>query len=224
MVINQHYFQHNILEAGAHWVDCPWRPVNNINGTVFPEPVPFAGDKRVWVAEFFYDTDQPQMKKLHKQYIENMLDAFADQPNIIHSIGEEYTGPYHFTKFWLQTVGEWERKTGKHVLVALSCTKDVQDSILQDSELRKVVDIINIEQWYYTDKGLYAPEGGRNLAPRQYSRRMRPGKATYDTVFKGVSEYRRKYPEKAVIYTGPNYPQLGKAVLDAGGSCPVIIK
>ncbi len=224
MVINQHYFQHNILEAGAHWVDCPWRPVNNINGTVFPEPVPFAGDKRVWVAEFFYDTNQPQMKKLHKQYIENMLDAFADQPNIIHSIGEEYTGPYHFTKFWLQTVGEWERKTGKHVLVALSCTKDVQDSILQDSELRKVVDIINIEQWYYTDKGLYAPEGGRNLAPRQYSRRMRPGKATYDTVFKGVSEYRRKYPEKAVIYTGPNYPQLGKAVLDAGGSCPVITK
>ena len=224
LIINQHYFQHNILEAGAHWVDCPWRPTNNINGTVFPEPVPFAGDKRVWVAEYFYDIDNPVMNRLHKQYIMNMLDAFADEPNVIHSIGEEYTGPYHFTKFWLQTVAEWEAKTGKHAWVALSCNKDVQDSILQDPELRKVVDIINIEQWYYTDKGIYAPEGGKNLAPRQYLRRIRPAKTTYESVYKSVSEYRKAYPDKAVIYTGASYPQMGKAVLDAGGSCPVIYK
>ena len=220
MIINQHYFQHNILEAGAHWVDCPWRPVNNINGTVFPEPVPFAGDKRVWVAEYFYNIDNPTMNKLHKQYIWNMLDAFADQPNVIQSIGEEYTGPFHFTKFWLQTVGEWEAKTGKHVMVALSCNKDVQDAVLADPELRKVVDIINIEQWYYTQKGIYAPEGGKNLAPRQYQRRLRPGKVTYDDVYKSVSEYRKAYPDKAVIYTGAAALENGKAVLDAGGSCP----
>lgn len=200
MVINRHYFQHNILEAGAHWVDCPWRPVNNINGTVFPEPVPFVGDKRVWVAEYFYDIDNAAMRRLHKQYIMNMLDAFADQPNVIHSIGEEYTGPYHFTKFWLQTVAEWEAKTGKHALVALSCNKDVQDSILQDPELRKVVDIIHIEQWYYAQKGLYAPEGGKNLAPRQYQRRLRPGKINYDGFEEKLSEYRKAYPDKAIIY------------------------
>ena len=200
MVINRHYFQHNILEAGAHWVDCPWRPVNNINGTVFPEPVPFVGDKRVWVAEYFYDIDNAAMRRLHKQYIMNMLDAFADQPNVIHSIGEEYTGPYHFTKFWLQTVAEWEAKTGKHALVALSCNKDVQDSILQDPELRKVVDIIHIEQWYYAQKGLYAPEGGKNLAPRQYQRRLRPGKILYDGLEEKLSEYRKAYPDKAIIY------------------------
>ena len=220
LVINQHYFQHNILEAGAHWVDCPWRPVNNINGTVFPEPVPFAGDKRVWMAEYFYNIDNPVMRQLHKQYIMKMLDAFADEPNVIQSIGEEYTGPYHFTKFWLQTVAEWEAKTGKHVWVALSCNKDVQDAILQDPELRKVVDIIHIEQWYYTQKGLYAPEGGKNLAPRQYQRRLRPGKVTYDDVFKSVSEYRQAYPEKVVIYSGASAPENGKAVMDAGGSCP----
>ena len=220
LVINQHYFQHNILEAGAHWVDCPWRPVNNINGTVFPEPVPFAGDKRVWMAEYFYNIDNPVMRQLHQQYIMNMLDAFADQPNVIHSIGEEYTGPYHFTKFWLQTVAEWEAKTGKHVWVALSCNKDVQDAILQNPELRKVVDIIHIEQWYYTQNGLYAPEGGKNLAPRQYQRRLRPGKVTHDDVFKSVSEYRTAYPEKAVIYSGASAPENGKAVKDAGGSCP----
>lgn len=200
MVINRHYFQHNILEAGAHWVDCPWRPVNNINGTVFPEPVPFVGDKRVWVAEYFYDIDNAVMRHLHKQYIMSMLDAFADQPNVIHSIGEEYTGPYHFTKFWLQTVAEWEAKTGKHALVALSCNKDVQDSILQDPALRKVVDIIHIEQWYYAQKGLYAPEGGKNLAPRQYQRRLRPGKISYDGLEEKLSEYRKVYPDKAIIY------------------------
>ena len=87
-------------------------------------------------------------------------------------------------------------------------------------EARKVVDIIHIEQWYYTQKGLYAPEGGKNLAPRQYQRRLRPGKVTYDDVFKSVSEYRQAYSEKAVIYSGASAPENGKAVMDAGGSCP----
>lgn len=222
VIINQHYFQHNILEAGAHWVDCPWRPVNNVNGTVFPEPVPFAGDKRVWVAEYFYNINNPVMRKLHRQYIINMLDAFVGQPNIIHSIGEEYTGPYDFTKFWLQTVDEWERSTGRHAVVALSCNKDIQDSIMKDAGLSKVVDIINIEQWWHTSKGLYAPEGGKNLAPRQYLRRFRPAKVAFGDVYRSVSECRRSYPDKAVVYYGTDYPRMGWAVLMAGGSCPNI--
>ena len=55
LLFHENYFQHNILEAGAHWVDCPWRTANNINRTDFPEPVPFAGDKRIFMAEMFYD-------------------------------------------------------------------------------------------------------------------------------------------------------------------------
>ena len=43
LLFYENYFQHNILEAGAHWVDCPWRSSNNINQTGFPEPAPFAG-------------------------------------------------------------------------------------------------------------------------------------------------------------------------------------
>jgi hypothetical protein len=64
------YFQHNILEAGAHWVDCPWRPANNLNATDFPEPPPFRDSdgrepptyeagKRIFMAEQFYDVTHP---------------------------------------------------------------------------------------------------------------------------------------------------------------------
>ena len=28
VLVNAMYFQHQLLESGAHWVDSPWRPVN----------------------------------------------------------------------------------------------------------------------------------------------------------------------------------------------------
>ena len=220
LLLNQHYFQHNILEAGAHWVDCPWRTANNINHTGFPEPVPFTGDKRIFMADYFYDLTDPVRKHLHQKYIMDVLDAFADQPNVIHSIGEEFTGPLAFVQFWLDTVKEWEAKRGKKAMVALAVNKDVQDAILQDKARSEVVDIINIEQWYYHAKGLYEPGGGLNLAPRQFQRQIRTGKITFDHVYRGVSEYRKAYPNKAVVYYASGYPQMAWAVLMAGGSCP----
>ncbi len=33
LLFHENYFQHNKLEAGAHWVDSPWRSSNNINQT-----------------------------------------------------------------------------------------------------------------------------------------------------------------------------------------------
>jgi hypothetical protein len=51
LLVNQHYFQHNIIEAGAHYADFPWRTANNINNTGFPEPPPYAGDKRIFMSE-----------------------------------------------------------------------------------------------------------------------------------------------------------------------------
>ena len=189
---------------------------------MFPEPVPFIGDKRVYMAEYFYDTANPTMARLHSHYIKNMLSAFAGEPNIIHSIGEEYTGPYHFTAFWLHTIADWEAHTGRHVLVALAANKDVQDSVMQDSVSAGAVDIINIEQWWYNKKGLYAPEGGKNIAPRQYLRRLRPGKVTFADVYRSVVECRSQWPDKAVVYYANAYDQFGWAVLMAGGSCPAI--
>ena len=128
---NQHYFQHNILEAGAHWVDCPWRTANNVNNTPFLEPVNFTGDKRIFTATLFYDVENPTLRELHRQYIRQSLDAFKGQPNVIHSIGEEFTGPLHFVQFWLDVIAEWEEENGP-VLVDLAVNKDVQDSILKE--------------------------------------------------------------------------------------------
>ncbi len=218
LLFNEHYMQHNILEAGAHWVDSPWRAVNNINGTTFPEPVPFAGDKRIFVADMFYDVNNKTLTDLHRNYIRMNLEQLADNPNVVHLISAEYTGPLHFTEFWLDVIAEWEKETGKDVKVALSATKDVQDAILANPKYDDVVDIIDIRYWHYKTDGLYAPEGGKNLAPRQHARKMKVGKVTFDEAYKAVSEYRTKYPDKAVTYYAQNYPAMAWAVFMAGGS------
>lgn len=220
LLYHQHYFQHNILEAGAHWVDCPWRPVNNVNGTTFPEPVPFDGDKRIFLAEQFYNEQDPVLRPLHRQYIRMCLDQLKNQPNVVHSISAEYTGPLHFTRFWLQTIAEWEQETGLHPMVALSCTKDVQDSLLADPVLSKVVDIIDIRYWHYNTEGLWAPKGGHNMAPRQWMRKMPAGKTGFAEAYRAVREYRERYPDKAVTFYSQQWPQYGWAVLMAGGSLP----
>ncbi len=217
------YFQHNILEAGAHWVDCPWRSANNINNTGFPEPVNFAGDKRIFVAEMFYDITHPVRRELHRNYIRQCLNNFADNSNVIQFISAEYTGPQHFMEFWLDCIAEWEQETGKHALVALSATKDVQDAILSDPKRAAVVDIIDIRYWFYrVDGSAYAPEGGKNMAPRQHARKVKEGKMGAEGAYKAVSEYRTKYPDKAVMLYAQNYPDQGWPILMAGGSCPVV--
>ena len=218
---NQHYFQHNILEAGAHWVDCPWRTANNVNNTPFLEPVNFTGDKRIFTATLFYDVTNPTLRTLHRQYIRQTLDAFKGQPNVIHSIGEEFTGPLHFVLFWLDVIAEWEQENGK-VLVDLAVNKDVQDAILEDPKRSQVVDIIDIEQWFYHNKGEYTPQGGVNMAPRQYQRKIKTGSARFEDVYRAVSEYRSQYPGKAVVYSAQKAPEMAWASLMAGGSCAAV--
>lgn len=218
---NQHYFQHNILEAGAHWVDCPWRTANNVNNTPFLEPVSFTGDKRIFIATLFYDVTNPTLRQLHRQYIRQSLDAFKGQPNVIHSIGEEFTGPLHFVQFWLDVIAEWEQENGR-VLVDLAVNKDVQDAILKDPKRSRIVDIIDIEQWFYHQKGEYAPPGGVNMAPRQYLRKIKTGSARFEDVYRAVSEYRSQYPDKAVVYSAQKAPEMCWASLMAGGSCAAV--
>ena len=224
VLLHQHYFQHNILEAGAHWVDCPWRPANNVNDMHMPEPPVFIGDKRQFMAPVFYDVSDPERRALHRGYIRQCLDGLADASNVIQMTSAEYTGPLAFTQFWLDTIVEWEREHGRDVVIALSAPKNVQDAILADPERGPHVDVIDIRYWCYTaGDELYAPEGGLNLAPRQFQRKthLRPG--GFATVVKAVREYRTRYPDKAVTYyAGENCPSRndGWAVLMGGGSLP----
>ncbi len=222
VLIHENYFQHNIIEAGAHYADFPWRTANNINHTGFVEPVNYAGDKRIFYADQFYDLSNPVRKKLHQQYIEQCLNNFKENSNVIQFISEEFTGPLHFVQFWLQTIGEWEKKNRKQ-LVGLSTTKDVQDAILSDSKYSPLVDIIDIKYWHYQADGkLYAPEGGKNLAPRQWARLLKPRATSFDQVYRAVREYRTRYPGKSVMYSGDNFDRFGWAVFIAGGSLPML--
>ena len=221
LLIHQNYFQHNIIEAGAHYADFPWRTANNINNTGFPEPVPYAGDKRLFMAEQFYDISNPVRKELHKKYIRQCLNNFKDNNGVIQFVGEEFTGPLHFVKFWLDVIKDWEKETGKHPIIGLSVTKDVQDAILANPAYAAIVDLIDIRYWHYQADGTtYEPKGGQNLAPRQHARLLKPKKTSFEQVYRAVKEYKLKYPNKAVVYSGDSYPEFAMAAFMAGGSLP----
>ena len=246
VLFNENYFQHNIIEAGAHWVDCPWRPANNINGTGFPEPPPFAGDKRIFMAEQFYDVSNPVRRKLHEGFIRQNLDSFTNEANVIQFTSAEFTGPLAFEEFWLDTITEWERErcgTGvspvssgfwaqnethrrdacaTEPLIALAATKDVQDAILVDTKRAAVVDVICFRYWWQTDKGLFAPKGGQNLSPRQFERQWKGGSPKDENLAAMAAEYRLKFSGKAIIASCEDVDMSrgAWAFVCAGGSMP----
>ncbi|MEO8237334.1 MAG: DUF6298 domain-containing protein [Flavobacterium sp.] len=225
ILINENYFQHNILEAGAHWASSPWRPANNINTTGLPEPPPYAGDKRIFLAEQFYDVKNADIRKLHEAFIEKNLENFKDNANVLQMTSAEYTGPLSFMQFWIDVIANYKKSHPNESKIALSATKDVQDAILNEEARAKTVDVIDIRYWYYKEDGtLYAPLGGVNLAPRQHARQMKVGKETDDQVYRSVREYREKYPNKAVLYSTMGAPKFGWAELMGGASLPAIPK
>jgi len=225
VLIHQNYFQHNIIEAGAHYVDFPWRTANNINNTSFPEPVPFAGDKRIFMAEQFYNEKDPALTKLHTAFIRQCLDNFKDNTGVIQLLAEEFTGPLHFVSFWVDNIKDWEKDNNRKEIIGLSATKDVQDALLADKERAAVINVIDIKYWHYQADGkTYEPLGGQSLAPRQHARNLKPKATSFDQVYRAVHEYRTKYPDKAVIYNADSYDAYGWAVFIAGGSLAVVPK
>jgi len=223
VLLHQNYFQHNIIEAGAHYADFPWRTANNINNTGFNEPVNFAGDKRIFYAEQFYDVSNPVRKELHRRYIQQCFRNFTGNPNVIQFIGEEFTGPLHFVKFWLDCIREMPDQKHNQNKIGLSVTKDVQDAILKDPRYESMVDVIDIKYWHYqADGSVYTPEGGKNLAPRQWARLLKPKASSFEQVYRAVKEYRLRYPDKVIMYSADGADKFGWAVLMAGGSLPVL--
>ncbi|MDQ3812722.1 MAG: DUF6298 domain-containing protein, partial [Armatimonadota bacterium] len=216
LFVNAMYFQHNIIESGAHWVDFPWRPVNNVNGTGFTEPPPFTGDT-IKMADEFYDVTHPVRRRLHRLYIRHCLDNLAADPNVLHVTGEEFTGPLHFMRFWVDEVAKWRADTRKRVLIGLSAPKDVQDAILADPKRSAQINAIDFKYWWQTDKGLFAPPGGRSLSPRQEERKFSGGRPSDLNLAQMAAEYRAHYPAKAVLC---DFHQAGWAFVCAGGSVP----
>jgi hypothetical protein len=220
LLVHQAYFQHNVLEAGAHWADFPWRPANCLQDTGFPEPPRYRNGKRIFMAEDFYDVTHPVRRKLHRAYIRHCLDTLSPHTNVLYLTGEEYTGPLHFVQFWIDTVSEWQKETGKKVLLGLSATRDVQDAILADPQRAALVGVIDLKYWWYAaDGSLYAPKGGQNLSPRQHEREWTGNRKRSDAqVARQVREYRKRYPDKAILCSLAG--ASGWAVLAAGGSVP----
>ena len=199
VLINEMYFQHNIIESAAHWMDSPWRPANNINRTDFIEPPPVTGDT-IKMADAFYDVTHPVRRALHRAYIRQCLANLADESNVIHTLSAENSGPLHFMQFWLDVVAEWEAETGKRPLIALSAPKDVQDAVLADNKRADLIDVIDLTYWWRTPNGAeFAPRGGQSLAPRQHLRAWKGGKPSAATIAEMAREYRLKFPGKAVI-------------------------
>lgn len=222
VLVNQMYFQHNIIEAGAHWVDTPWRPANALQDLGFPEPPPFENRKRIFMADAFYDVTVPARREFHRAFIRKSLDNLAGNTNVIQVIGEEFTGPLPFVQFWIDTIAEWERETGKRPLIGLSCTKDVQDAILDDAVRSPFVSVIEMKYWWRTAGGkLFEPKGGQSLSPRQQIREWKGKMTRSDILTAGqVREYRLRYPDKAILC---DYDHLdGWAVLVGGASVPPI--
>ena len=217
VLFHQNYFQHNILEAGAHWADCPWRSANNINETGFPEPPPYAGDKRIFMAEQFYDVTHPRRRQIHRAYIRQCLDNFVENSNVIQFTSAEFTGPLPFVEFWLDTIREWEAERGRKAWIGLGCTRDVQDAILADPKRQQMISVVDFRYWWTTDQGTFAPQGGQNLAPRQFERQWKGGRPNDQNLAQMAAEYRRRFPDKPVIC---NFNQAGWAFLCAGGSMP----
>ncbi len=218
------YNTHNVLETSAHWVDFPWRPANNINGTPLPEPLPPDPKGGVHLANEFYDAANPALRALHRAFIRHSLDQLGDQPNVIHGLAFQYAGPLAFQQFFQDTVAEWEREHGRRLRLALTTGKNVTDAILADPVRAAQIAVIDQRYWQYRPDGeLWAPEAGINLAFREINS-AKWGKAGGDTpppttaamVYRQVREYRDRFPDKAIVaHDSGNGPV---PILMAGGA------
>ncbi|TXK36523.1 right-handed parallel beta-helix repeat-containing protein [Pontibacter qinzhouensis] len=200
------YNTHNLLEVGAHWVDFPWRPANNINTTGLPEPPPLDEDKRIHVANEFYDPANPHLRELHRSYILHVLDQIGTTENTIFGTGFQFFGPLVFQQFFQQTVAEWEKQHNQKVRLVIGTSKEITDAVLADPELRDQIAVIDMRYWQYLPDGtLWAPEGGKNLAFREMVREKFnkgldfPDPTTPEQAYRQVREYRDKFPEKAIV-------------------------
>ena len=200
------YNTHNILEIGAHWCDYPARPVNCINPTQIPEPMPLEPRDRLHIANDYYTVRDTALLRLHKRYIEHTLNCLAGYENIFFNIGFQYSGNADFARFVYRTIYNWQLAHGRKVRVQLCVSKDVTDAILEEPDLRSMVEVVDMRYWQYRPDGsLWAPKGGRNRAYREVNTEKfgtqgdSAPKTTPYMAYKQVREYHDRYPGIAFV-------------------------
>lgn len=200
------YNTHNLLETQAHWVDFPWRPVNSINEAGLPEPPPLEEKNTIHVANIFYNAEHEGRRSLHRAYIFHTLDELSEADNVILGLGFQFAGPLEFQQFFLDTVAEWEQRTGRHVRLTLNTSKDITDAILADPVRSRQVAVIDLRYWQRQSDGkLWAPRGDVNRAFREQNTVIfgrgvdTPPDTTPLNVYRGVREYRDRFPDRAII-------------------------
>ena len=200
------YNTHNTLEIPPHWIDYPWRPLNNINNTGLPEPPPIEPGNHLHVANEVYDVSNPVRRALHRDLILHELDELSGVKNLFFCLGAQFAGPLAFQEFFQDTVAEWEKKTGRTVRIQLATSKDITDAILADPVRALQVAVIDMRYWQYKPDGSpWAPPGGTNVAFREsiekdFGRKDdTPPPTTPQQVYRQVREYHDRYPDKAIV-------------------------
>ncbi len=207
MVLYYNFFNtHNILEIGAHWCDYPARPVNCINETQIPEPMPLEPRDRLHIANDYYTVKDTALLRLHRIYIEHTLNQLAGYSNIFFNLGFQYSGNAEFAKFVYKTMSDWQKRHQVEVKTLLCASKDVADAILDVPEYRSMVKVLDMRYWQYRPDGsLWAPLGGQNRAYREVNMAKfgTQGDSAPETVpsmaYKQVREYHDKYPDIALV-------------------------
>jgi hypothetical protein len=223
----QVYDNHNVEEAAAHWADFPWRTLNAVQTTGFPEPPAWEGaqQNRHHIADAFYDPTHAERRKLHELYIRHTLDVLGDSPNVLFTLGYQFAGPLPFQQFFLDTVAAWQTEHRRRVHVALQTSKAVTDAILADPARAALIDVIDLRYWQYLPDGrLFAPDGKGKLAFRELRTeafgRDAVMRSTPQGVYRQIREYRDRFPDKAIVCGHAGFGIW--PVLIAGGAAPVV--
>lgn len=222
------YNTHNILETYAHYTDYAWRTANCINEIGIPEPPPLDERNTVHLNDLVYNVDHPERRRLHRAYIRHTLDQLGAAENVVFSLAFQFAGPLAFQEFFLDTIAEWQREHGRRIRLALVTSKDITDAILANPKYEPMIDVVDLRYWQRQSDGkLWAPRGDVNRAFREQNVHLfgrgvdTPPHTTPLNVYRGVREYRDRYPDKAIVAWHGGAGPL--PVLMAGGAQALLV-
>jgi len=133
-------FSEHAIDHPLHWRGHPFHPENNINHLGLPS--------RAAIPEYF---ENPRALKYQEAYVRKLLDTLHDVHYILSPFGEVRVGSKPYFERWLRLFAEYERKTGRQLLVCISGRSAILDILAP----HPAVDLIDV----------YCYHGGRYDAP-----------------------------------------------------------